>query len=177
MQWTKFRDKILYGDQFYVNENHYFFNSNIQTNSIDDGGVMVGDWSGQYLLGTSPMAWISSVSILEEYWKTKQPVRYGQCWVFAAVVTTCKNRCSVNVDQISVKRTMTLISYIRSCIICLSGDCVKWRSFSVCRSLGIPCRPVTNYQSAHDTDGSITIDSHWNHKGEPLEKQNKDTIW
>ena len=50
-------------------------------------------------------------------------------------------------------------------------------SNSVCRSLGVPCRPVTNFLSAHDTDGSITIDSHWNHKGEPLEKHNKDTIW
>ncbi|XP_075274942.1 LOW QUALITY PROTEIN: protein-glutamine gamma-glutamyltransferase 4 [Opisthocomus hoazin] len=57
-------------------------------NANDDNGVLLGNWSGNYNGGTSPSDWIGSVSILQEYYKTKRPVRYGQCWVFAGVLTT-----------------------------------------------------------------------------------------
>ena len=30
--------------------------------------------------------------------------------------------------------------------------------FSVCRALGLPCRSVTNFVSAHDTNASLTVD-------------------
>ncbi|CAH1779163.1 unnamed protein product [Owenia fusiformis] len=105
------------------------------TNAPDDGGVLVGNWSGKYAGGTSPLAWSGSVRILEEYWRTLQPVKYGQCWVFSGVVT------------------------------------------SIARCLGIPARSVTNFSSAHDTDGSITIDNHWGTDGKPLEEYNSDSVW
>ncbi|NXT38866.1 TGM4 glutamyltransferase, partial [Pelecanoides urinatrix] len=57
-------------------------------NSNDDSGVLVGNWSGNYSNGTSPLDWIGSVSILQKYYKTKKPVCYGQCWVFSGVLTT-----------------------------------------------------------------------------------------
>ncbi|XP_074756790.1 protein-glutamine gamma-glutamyltransferase 4 isoform X1 [Athene noctua] len=57
-------------------------------NANDDRGVLVGNWSGIYNSGTSPVDWIGSVSILQQYYKTKKPVCYGQCWVFAGVLTT-----------------------------------------------------------------------------------------
>ncbi|XP_061320474.1 protein-glutamine gamma-glutamyltransferase 4 [Pezoporus flaviventris] len=57
-------------------------------NANDDSGVLLGNWSGNYNNGTSPLDWIGSVSILQKYYKTKQPVLYGQCWVFAGVLTT-----------------------------------------------------------------------------------------
>ncbi|NXD67019.1 TGM4 glutamyltransferase, partial [Eolophus roseicapillus] len=57
-------------------------------NANDDNGVLLGNWSGNYNKGTSPLDWIGSVSILQKYYKTKQPVLYGQCWVFAGVLTT-----------------------------------------------------------------------------------------
>ncbi|KFP13361.1 Protein-glutamine gamma-glutamyltransferase 4, partial [Egretta garzetta] len=57
-------------------------------NSYNDNGVLMGNWSGNYNNGTSPMDWIGSVSILQKYYKTKKPVRYGQCWVFSGVLTT-----------------------------------------------------------------------------------------
>ncbi|ELU17782.1 hypothetical protein CAPTEDRAFT_227328 [Capitella teleta] len=104
-------------------------------NSSDDYGVLVGNWSGDYSDGTAPTSWVGSVSILEEYFRTKTPVNYGQCWVFSGVCTT------------------------------------------VCRALGIPCRSVTNFSSAHDCDGSITIDIHWNKDGEPIDSWNEDSIW
>ncbi|NWT10804.1 TGM4 glutamyltransferase, partial [Vireo altiloquus] len=57
-------------------------------NANDDNGVLMGSWSGNYISGTSPMDWIGSVTILQKYYKTKKPVRYGQCWVFAGVLNT-----------------------------------------------------------------------------------------
>ncbi|NXX20584.1 TGM4 glutamyltransferase, partial [Podargus strigoides] len=57
-------------------------------NANDDSGVLLGNWSGNYSNGTSPMDWIGSVNILQKYYETKKPVRYGQCWVFAGVLTT-----------------------------------------------------------------------------------------
>ncbi|XP_060606391.1 protein-glutamine gamma-glutamyltransferase K-like [Ruditapes philippinarum] len=104
-------------------------------NSSDNNGVVVGNWSGRYQGGASPMSWTGSVDILEQYYKTKRPVKYGQCFIFAAVVAT------------------------------------------VCRALGIPVRCVTNYNSAHDTDASVTIDKYFNRNFEEIEELNKDSIW
>ncbi|XP_068090597.1 protein-glutamine gamma-glutamyltransferase 4 [Hyperolius riggenbachi] len=57
-------------------------------NSNDDNGVLVGNWSGRYSAGVSPTAWTGSSAILQQYYKTKKPVMFGQCWVFSGVVTT-----------------------------------------------------------------------------------------
>ncbi|XP_067009336.2 hemocyte protein-glutamine gamma-glutamyltransferase [Anabrus simplex] len=57
-------------------------------NSNDDLGVLQGRWDGDYEDGTAPAAWTGSVPILDEYLKTGKEVLYGQCWVFAGVVTT-----------------------------------------------------------------------------------------
>ncbi|KAM3960323.1 hemocyte protein-glutamine gamma-glutamyltransferase [Aphomia sociella] len=56
-------------------------------NSNDDAGVLVGRWDGQYEDGTAPSEWTGSVDILQQYLETQQEVPYGQCWVFAGVVT------------------------------------------------------------------------------------------
>lgn len=67
------------------------------------------------------------------------PVKYGQCWVFAAVTAT------------------------------------------VCRALGLPCRCITNYVSAHDTDGSLTVDKFFDNDGETLgtgsHAARQDSVW
>jgi len=47
---------------------------------------------------------------------------------------------------------------------------------TLCRALGIPTRSVTNYSSAHDTDYSMTIDTHVDQNGRPL-KHMDDSIW
>ncbi|XP_027502107.1 protein-glutamine gamma-glutamyltransferase 2 [Corapipo altera] len=55
----------------------------------EDRGVLAGRWHDPYDDGTNPMSWIGSVDILKR-WKDFgcQPVKYGQCWVFAAVQCT-----------------------------------------------------------------------------------------
>lgn len=65
------------------------FSFTTKVNSNDnDGGVLVGKWADNYSDGTPPLSWTGSAAILEEYYETKQGVRYGQCWVFSGVLTT-----------------------------------------------------------------------------------------
>ncbi|NXS47664.1 TGM4 glutamyltransferase, partial [Balaeniceps rex] len=104
-------------------------------NANDDRGVLMGNWSGSYHNGTSPMDWIGSVTILQQYYKTKKPVCYGQCWVFSGVLTT------------------------------------------VMRCLGIPCRCVSNFNSAHDTEENLRVDVYLNEFGEKLNGISKDSVW
>ncbi|XP_046356732.2 hemocyte protein-glutamine gamma-glutamyltransferase-like isoform X1 [Haliotis rufescens] len=105
------------------------------TNSNDDDGVLEGRWTETYPKNsTAPWLWPGSVAILEQFYKTRKPVKYGQCWVFSGVVTT------------------------------------------LLRSLGIGTRSVTNFESAHDTDSSMTIDSHWDEEGEPVDWMD-DSVW
>ncbi|KAM9386374.1 protein-glutamine gamma-glutamyltransferase K-like [Pholidichthys leucotaenia] len=104
-------------------------------NSPNDDGVLEGNWSGDYSGGISPTLWSGSVEILQNYKNDGSPVKYGQCWVFAGVVTT------------------------------------------VLRCLGIPCRTVTNFASAHDTDISLTTDEYLDENLEPLDHLNADSIW
>ena len=46
----------------------------------------------------------------------------------------------------------------------------------VMRLLGIPCRVISNFQSAHDTDGNLTIDSYYSEEGF-RELNATDSIW
>ena len=60
-------------------------------NCNDDKGVLLGKWTDGYEGGVSPLFWKGSVEILRNWDKQAcQPVRYGQCWVFAAVACTSK---------------------------------------------------------------------------------------
>ncbi|XP_042559302.1 protein-glutamine gamma-glutamyltransferase 2-like [Clupea harengus] len=104
-------------------------------NSNGDNGILVGLWQPPYSGGVAPTHWDGSVDILQRWYTSNfSPVKYGQCWVFAAVMCT------------------------------------------VLRCLGIPCRVVTNFQSAHDTDKSLTIDKYYSDNGlQP--KESHDSVW
>ncbi|XP_040294822.1 protein-glutamine gamma-glutamyltransferase 5-like isoform X1 [Bufo bufo] len=102
----------------------------------DDSGVLQGNWSGDYKKGVSPSAWNGSTAILRKWFKKDcEPVKYGECWVFAAVMCT------------------------------------------VMRSLGIPTRVVTNFDSAHDTNSNLIIDEYYDTNGKKLSKESNDSIW
>lgn len=48
--------------------------------------------------------------------------------------------------------------------------------FSVMRVLGIPCRVVTNFNSAHDTNGNLVIEEYYTETGQKLNRS-RDSIW
>uniref|UniRef100_A0A8C6XYE8 protein-glutamine gamma-glutamyltransferase n=1 Tax=Naja naja TaxID=35670 RepID=A0A8C6XYE8_NAJNA len=105
-------------------------------NSNDDSGVLLGNWGEDYSGGTRPSEWNSSIPILKQWERSGgQPVKYGQCWVFAAVMCT------------------------------------------VMRSLGIPTRVVTNFDSGHEKDGNLVIDVFYDNTGQLLPRESKDSIW
>ncbi|XP_037535760.1 transglutaminase 5, like [Nematolebias whitei] len=104
-------------------------------NSEDDRGVLKGNWSEDFKEGVNPSKWTGSGDILRQWAKFgHNPVKYGQCWVFAAVMCT------------------------------------------VMRVLGIPCRVVTNFNSAHDTNANLVIEEHYSETGQKL-NHSKDSIW
>ena len=58
----------------------------------NDGGILYGNWSGDYYGGTQPTSWSGSGAILEQYWRTKRAVKWAQCWVFGGTLTSGEGR-------------------------------------------------------------------------------------
>ncbi|XP_058452174.1 annulin isoform X3 [Malaya genurostris] len=104
-------------------------------NSNDDNGALMGNWGKDFPDGTAPTAWVGSVNILQQYYRTRRPVEYGQCWVFSGVLTT------------------------------------------IARALGIPSRVVSNFNSAHDSEASLTIDYYFGEDNVHLRDFSTDSTW
>lgn len=62
-------------------------------NSPDDNGAVMGNWTDDFGSDTKPTKWIGSMHILQQYYKKRKPVKYGQCWVFAGVLSTSTYAC------------------------------------------------------------------------------------
>ncbi|XP_003973530.2 transglutaminase 5, like isoform X2 [Takifugu rubripes] len=122
----------------YANRNNPVYLSRVVSamiNCEDDHGVLKGNWSNDFKEGVHPSTWSGSADILKKWAQSNySPVKYGQCWVYAAVMCT------------------------------------------VMRVLGIPCRVVTNFNSAHDTNGNLVIEEYYSETGKKL-NHSKDSIW
>lgn len=59
-------------------------------NSKDDRGIVVGNWGEDFSGGTEPTGWHGSAAILQQFYRTKRSVKFGQCWVFSGVTCTSK---------------------------------------------------------------------------------------
>ena len=49
--------------------------------------------------------------------------------------------------------------------------------FLVCRALGIPCRSITNFESAHDTEQNLTLDIYYDEEGEKIGHLGDPDVW
>ncbi|XP_049725301.1 protein-glutamine gamma-glutamyltransferase 2 [Elephas maximus indicus] len=98
-------------------------------NCNDDQGVLLGRWDNNYGDGISPTFWIGSVDILRR-WKNCgcQKVKYGQCWVFAAVACTVlrclgiPTRVVTNFNSAHDQNSNLLIEYVRDKFGEIQGD-------------------------------------------------------
>ncbi|XP_059184843.1 transglutaminase 5, like [Centropristis striata] len=122
----------------YLNRNNPVYIGRVVSamiNCEDDRGVLKGKWAGDFKEGVNPSLWTGSGDILTQWAESGyRPVKYGQCWVYAAVMCT------------------------------------------VMRVLGIPCRVVTNFNSAHDTNDNLVIEEFYSETGQKLNRS-KDSIW
>lgn len=61
-------------------------------NCNDDLGILQGKWQGSYEDGKKPTDWSGSADILQQWLSSNcKPVKYGQCWVFGAVLCSGDN--------------------------------------------------------------------------------------
>ena len=63
--------------------------------------VVCGRWDGRYSGGMDPTQWVGSEGILSRWLRTQRPVRYGQCWVFAAVFTTILRASGISARSVT----------------------------------------------------------------------------
>lgn len=71
-------------------------------NSHDDNGLLVGNWNRTTLDGVSPLSWSSSAPIFDRYLRSGgRPVKYAQCWVFGAVLTSALRALGIPSRSIS----------------------------------------------------------------------------
>ncbi|EDV31392.1 uncharacterized protein Dana_GF14572, isoform A [Drosophila ananassae] len=57
-------------------------------NSVDDDGVLLGNWSEDFSGGVAPTKWTGSAEILQQFYKTQRSVKFAQCWNFSGVLAT-----------------------------------------------------------------------------------------
>ena len=58
---------------------------------------------------------------------------------------------------------------------------VSWYKFNLfpvaLRTVGIPARPITNFQSAHDSDFSRSIDYYYDKNNKMVSELSSDSVW
>jgi hypothetical protein len=66
-------------------------------------GLLFGKWEGGFAGGTNPSSWSDSVQIFRQYISQGfRTVRFGQCWVFGAVLNSMTRSLGLASAQVSV---------------------------------------------------------------------------
>ncbi|XP_071527713.1 hemocyte protein-glutamine gamma-glutamyltransferase-like [Panulirus ornatus] len=61
----------------------------IQASDPGEEGILLPRYENEYRGGQNPHLWTGSVSVLQEFlWRGASPVKYGHCWVMAALMTS-----------------------------------------------------------------------------------------
>lgn len=97
--------------------------------------MIIGKWGNFTKDEKHPSSWTNSGDILKQYFKTKSPVEYGQCWVFAHVLV------------------------------------------SLYRTLGIPCRAISNMPSAHPNNGRLVVKKCIDDQNNEVDAFPQDATW
>lgn len=82
----------------------------------------MGNWSGDYEDGVKPTVWKDSSSILRQ-WSSSgcRAVRYGQCWVFAAVACTGDSSTSAIIITSLLIIIQSMSKQMHYCTIAVGG--------------------------------------------------------
>lgn len=97
----------------------------LKINCEDDHGVLKGNWSNNFKEGVHPSTWSGSADILKKWAQSNySPVKYGQCWVFAAVMCTGDfKRRAILGDTIRYVLTWSLMSHVFHSAMSLRSVC------------------------------------------------------
>ncbi|XP_022248775.1 hemocyte protein-glutamine gamma-glutamyltransferase-like, partial [Limulus polyphemus] len=112
-QWIfgQFKDSVLPACMFLLERSRLDYSArtnpvkvaravSAMVNSLNDNGVLIGRWHEPYDDGVAPWKWTGSAAILEKFMKNGgDPVKYGQCWVFAGVCNTGRRRICLCVND------------------------------------------------------------------------------
>lgn len=60
----------------------------VKSNHQDDNGILYGKWGGKMSPSTHPSRWRNTSHVFNARVKTGKPVKYGQCWVYAEILTS-----------------------------------------------------------------------------------------
>lgn len=124
-------------------------------------------------------------------------VKYGQCWVLAGVACTGERPSQLHHCMVQGSNS-TMAAVLKGkceffCGISLWKTAVfrvisptkvmDWARFYFCvaltvlRCLGIPTRLITNFSSAHDTDGNLSLDILLNERLESFDETKNKEVW
>lgn len=66
--------------------------------------VLKGRWASTFPGGTDPTSWDNSIEILAQWLKTNKIVKYGQCWVFAGVLSSLLRSLGIPTRTVTTER-------------------------------------------------------------------------
>lgn len=109
-------------------------------------------------------------------WERGHLETVGPDWLQPSQVWTVLGVCSCHVHRWLYREVSQRVKFSDQ-FYWTSTKCVLFcAGLPVMRVLGIPCRVVTNFNSAHDTNSNLVIEEYYSETGQKL-NHTKDSIW